>query len=159
DDSSSVSSLTPSQSASQSSGSLTNLSHAGGGAFSVLRRARSVQDQLEAVNEATLPEEVSRLPKIWMFNYPHVKVEWLYKKRKRWSKVDQHGERYVRLGSDDTSLGEYWLCSLCMQKGQTSLYATPNGQTSTSKGHLQKTHGLLTGPTDESSESGESMPP
>ncbi|KAH6985478.1 hypothetical protein EDB80DRAFT_732751 [Ilyonectria destructans] len=117
--------MTPSQSVSQSPGSLTNLSHAGGGAFSVLRRARSVQDQLEAVNEATLAEEVSRLPKIWMFNYPQVKVEWLHKKRKRSSKVDQHGERYIRLGSDDTSLGEYWLCSLCMQKGQAQVNVNP----------------------------------
>ncbi|KAL6402721.1 hypothetical protein AUP68_14055 [Ilyonectria robusta] len=45
-----------------------------------------------------------------------------------------------------------------MQQGQTRLYATPNGQTSTSKGHLQKAHGLLIGPADESSESGDSRP-
>ncbi|KAJ3453264.1 hypothetical protein MRS44_017511 [Fusarium solani] len=112
DDSSSILSLTLSQSASQSSGSVTNLSPAGGSTFSVLRQARGVKDQLEAVNEATVPQEVCQLPKIWVFNYAHVKMEWLYKKRKRWSKVDQHGERYVRLGGDDTSLGEYWLCNL-----------------------------------------------
>ena len=55
DDSSLISSLTPSQSASLSSGSLTNLSHAGGSAFSVLRRARSVKDQLEAVLSTKQP--------------------------------------------------------------------------------------------------------
>ncbi|KAL6402679.1 hypothetical protein AUP68_14134 [Ilyonectria robusta] len=113
-DSSSISSLTPSQSASQSSGSLTNLSHAGGSAFSVLRRARSAKDQLEAVNEAILPGEVSQLPKIWMFNYPHVKVEWLYKKRKRWSKVDQHGERFVRLGGIHGQLVLLFCCLFCI---------------------------------------------
>ncbi|KAK2669201.1 hypothetical protein RAB80_014727 [Fusarium oxysporum f. sp. vasinfectum] len=159
DDSLSVSSLPLSQSGSSSSDSLTSISHATGGAFSLLRRARSVKDQLEIVNEAALPEEISQLPKIWMFNYPHLKVEWLHKKRKRWSKVDQYGERYVRLGDDNTSLGEYWLCNLCMQKGQTSLYATPNGQTSTSKGHLQKAHGLLIGPAYERAESDGSIPP
>ncbi|KAK2470542.1 hypothetical protein H9L39_17838 [Fusarium oxysporum f. sp. albedinis] len=159
DDSLSVSSLPLSQSGSSSSDSLTSISHTTGGAFSLLRRARSVKDQLEIVNEAALPEEISQLPKIWMFNYPHLKVEWLHKKRKRWSKVDQYGERYVRLGDDNTSLGEYWLCNLCMQKGQTSLYATPNGQTSTSKGHLQKAHGLLIGPAYERAESDGSIPP
>ncbi|EXL39565.1 hypothetical protein FOCG_17829 [Fusarium oxysporum f. sp. radicis-lycopersici 26381] len=138
DDSSSISSLTPSQSASQSSGLLTNLWHAGGSAFSVLSRARSVKDELEAVNEVTLPEEVSQLPKIWMFNYPHVKVEWLHKKRKRCPKVDQHGERYRQLGSDDTSLGEYWLGSLCMQRSQTSLYATPKARPARRKGTSRK---------------------
>jgi hypothetical protein len=144
DDSLSVSSLLLSQS---------------GGAFSLLRRARSVKDQLVIASEAVLHEEISQLPKIWVFNYPHLKVVWLHKKRKRWSKVDQHGERYVRLGDDNTSLGEYWFYNLCMQKGQTSLYASSNGQTSPSKVHLQKAHGLLIGPAYECAESDGSIPP
>ena len=141
--SSSVSSLTPSQSASQSSSSLTNSPHAGG-TFSVLRRARSVRDQLEVIDEANLPAEVSRLPKIWIHNKPYIKTGWLHKKRKRWSKLDEHGERYVKLDTDDSSLGDYWLCNLCMQKGKTSLYATTNGATTTVATHLQRDHGLLT---------------
>ena len=145
DDSSSASSLTPSQSASQSSGSFTNSPHAGGDAFSTLRRARSVKDQLEVVDEANLPTEVSQLPKIWMHNKPYIKTAWLHKKRKRWSKVDEYGERYVKLGRDDSSLGDYWLCSLCIQQGRTSLYATTNGATTTAKLHLQKDHRLLIG--------------
>lgn len=98
DDSSSTSSLTPSQSASQltsqSPGSFTISPHAGGDAFSTLRRARSVKDQLEAVDEANLPIEVSQLPKIWIHGKPYIKTMWLHKKRKRRSKVDEHGERY-----------------------------------------------------------------
>lgn len=145
DDSSSASSLTPSQSASQSSGSFTNLPHAGGDVFSTLQRARSVKDQLEGVDEANLPTKVSQLPKIWIHNKPYIKTTWLHKKRKRWSKVDEYGERYVKLGRDDSSLGEFWLCSLCMQQGRTSLYATTNGATTTAKLHLQKDHRLLIG--------------
>src|SRR5262245_42770515 len=83
DDSSSALSLTPSQSASQSSGSFTNLPHVNGDAFSTLRQARSVKDQLEVVDEANLPAEVSQLPKIWMHNKPYIKTKWLHKKRKR----------------------------------------------------------------------------
>lgn len=149
DDSSSEMSLTPSQSASQSvsqsSGSFTNLPHAGGDAFSTLRRARSVKDQLEVIDEANLPAEVSQLPKIWMHGKPYIKTEWLHKKRKRWTKVDGYGERYVKLDRDDWSLGEYWLCNLCMQQGKTSLYATTNGATTNAKSHLQRDHRLLIG--------------
>jgi hypothetical protein len=149
DDSSSALSLTPSQSASQSasrsSGSLTNAPHAGGDVFSALRRVRSVKDQLEVVDEANLPAEVGRLPKIWMHDKPYIKTKWLHKKRKRWSKVDEYGERYVKLDRDDSSLGEYWLCNLCMQQGRTSLYATTNGATTNAKSHLQKDHRLLIG--------------
>jgi hypothetical protein len=145
DDSSSEMSLTPSQSASQSSGSFTNLPHAGGDAFSTLRRARSVKDQLEVVDEANLSAEVGLLPKIWMHDKPYIKTKWLHKKRKRWSKVDEYGERYVKLDRDDSSLGEYWLCNLCMQQGRTSLYATTNGATTNAKSHLQKDHRLLIG--------------
>ena len=160
DDSSSVSSLTPSQSVSQSSGSFTNLSHAGGDALSTLRRTRSVKEQLEVVDEANLPTEVNQLPKIWIHNKPYIKTKWLYKKRKRWSKVDEYGERYVKLDRDDSSLGEYWLCDPCMQKGRTSLYATTNGATTTVKLHLQKDHGLLIsiGSSGGGSEAGDSEP-
>ncbi|KAK4232669.1 hypothetical protein C8A03DRAFT_39752, partial [Achaetomium macrosporum] len=116
DDSSSEMSLTPSQSASQlasqSSNSFTNSPHADGDAFSTLRRARSVKDQLEDVDEANLSAEVGRLPKIWMHDKPYIKTKWLHKKRKRWSKVDEYGERYLKLDGDDRSLGEYWLCNL-----------------------------------------------
>lgn len=164
DDSSSALSLTPSQSASQSaslsSGSVTNLPHANGDAFSTLRRARSIKDQLEVVDESNLPAEVSQLPKIWIQNKPYIKTKWLHKKRKRWSKVDEHGERYVKLDRDNSSLGEYWLCSLCMQKDKTSLYATTNGATTTVKVHLQKDHGLLIGigSSGGGSEAGDSEP-
>jgi hypothetical protein len=160
DDLSSASSLTPSQSVSQTSGSFTNLSHAGGDGLSTLRRTRSVKDQLEVVDEANLPAEVSQLPKIWMHNKPYIKAKWLYKKRKRWSKVDDYGERYVKLDRDNSSLGEYWLCDPCMEKGRTSLYATTNGATTTVKLHLQKDHGLLIGigSSGGGSETGDSEP-
>jgi hypothetical protein len=36
----------------------------GGDAISTLRRARSVKDQLEVIDETNLPAEVSQLPKI-----------------------------------------------------------------------------------------------
>ncbi|KAK4242961.1 hypothetical protein C7999DRAFT_18603 [Corynascus novoguineensis] len=121
---------------SQSSGSFTNLLHAGGDAFSTLQRARSVKDQLEVLDEANLPTEVSQLPKIWMYGKPYIKTKWLYKKRKRWLKVDEYSKRYVKLDRDDSSLAEYWLCNLYMRKGRTLLYATPNGATTTAKSHL-----------------------
>jgi hypothetical protein len=104
-----------------------------------------VKDQLEAVDEANLSAEVGQLPKIWMHDKPYIKTKWLHKKRKRWSKVDEYGERYVKLDRDDRSLGEYWLCNLCMQQGRTSLYATTNGATTNAKSHLQKDHRLLIG--------------
>jgi hypothetical protein len=119
-----------------------------------------VKDQLEVVDEANLPAEVSQLPKIWMHGQPYIKTKWLHKKRKRWSKVDEYGERYVKLDRDDSSLGEYWLCSLCMQQGRTSLYATPNGATTAAKSHLQKDHRSLIGigSSDGGSGAGDSEP-
>ena len=75
DNSSSALSLTPSQSASQTSGSFTNLPYAGGNALSTLRRARSVKDQLEVIDKANLPTEVSQLPKIWIGNKPYIKAK------------------------------------------------------------------------------------
>jgi hypothetical protein len=80
-----------------------------------------------------------------MHGKPYIKTEWLHKKRKRRSKVDEYGERYVKLDRDDRSLGEYWLCNLCMQQGKTSLYATTNGATTNAKSHLKKDHRLLIG--------------
>ncbi|KAF4334801.1 hat family dimerization [Fusarium beomiforme] len=44
-------------------------------------------------------------------------------------------------------------------KGQTSLYATPNGQISTSKGRLQKAHDLLIGSAYERAKPYDSIPP
>jgi hypothetical protein len=52
-----------------------------------------------------------------MHGKPYIKTEWLHKKRKRRSKVDEYGERYVKLDRV-RSLGEYWLCSVCMQEGK-----------------------------------------
>ena len=119
-----------------------------------------MKDQLEVIDEANLSAEVSQLPKIWIHNKPYIKTGWLHNKRKRWSKVDKHGERYVKLDRDNSSLGDYWLCNLCMQQGKTSLYATTNGATTTAKTHLQKDHGLLIGieSSDEGSEAGDSEP-
>ena len=97
DDSSSVSSLTPSQSASQSSGALTNIPHAGGGAFSVLRRARSVKNQLDDVDEANLPSAVCDMPKILINSKPYIRSEWVDKKRKKRSPIELYGSRFVKL--------------------------------------------------------------
>jgi hypothetical protein len=95
-----------------------------------------------------------------MHGKPYIKTTWLHKKRKRWSKVDEYGERYVKLDRNDSSLGEYWLCNLCMQQGKTSLYATPNGATTAAKSHLQKDHHLLisSGSPDGGSEASDREP-
>ncbi|KAJ4152188.1 hypothetical protein NW765_017697 [Fusarium oxysporum] len=107
DDSSSVSSLTPSQSASQSSGSLTNIPHAGGGAFSVLRQARSVKNQLDDVDEANLPSAVCDMPKILINSKPYIRSEQVDKKRKKRSPIEPYGSRFVKLDREHRNCGEY----------------------------------------------------
>ncbi|KAH7114066.1 hypothetical protein EDB81DRAFT_669859, partial [Dactylonectria macrodidyma] len=143
DDSSSVSSLTPSQSASQSSGALTNIPHAGGGAFSVLRRARSVKNQLDDVDEANLPSAVCDMPKILINSKPYIRSEWVDKKRKKRSPIEPYGSRFVKLDREHRNCGEYWLCDLCDEHGITSIFSLPRGTTSGPLDHLRQHHRLL----------------
>ncbi|KAK4122099.1 hypothetical protein N657DRAFT_672734 [Parathielavia appendiculata] len=131
DDSSSEMSLTPSQSASQSVSQSS-------GSFTTYHTSAATRFPLCGELEV-------QLPKIWIHGKPYIKTEWLHKKRKRRSKVDEYGERYVKLDRENRSLGEYWLCNLCVQQGKTSLYATTNGATTNAKSHLQKDHRLLIG--------------
>ncbi|KAH7133024.1 hypothetical protein EDB81DRAFT_905369 [Dactylonectria macrodidyma] len=143
DDSSSVSSLTPSQSASQSSCSLTNIPHAGGGAFSVLRRARSVKNQLDDVDEANLPSAVCDMPKILINSKPYIRSEWVDKKRKKRSPIEPYGSRFVKLDREHRNCGEYWLCDLCDEQGITTIFSLPRGTTSGPLDHLRQHHKLL----------------
>jgi hypothetical protein len=56
------------------------------------------------------------------------------------------------MGKDNVGIGDFWLCSLCMEDGKTALYAalyaTPQGATSAAMTHLRRTHELETGAVD-----------
>jgi hypothetical protein len=147
DDSSSVSSLTPSQSVSQSSGSLTIFPHAGGGAFSVLRRARSVKSQLDDVDETNLPSAVCDMPKILINNKHYIRSEWVDKKRKKRSPIEPYGSRFLKLDREHRNCGEYWLCDLCDEQGTTTIFSLPRGTTSGPLDHLRQHHRLLSSRT------------
>jgi hypothetical protein len=56
------------------------------------------------------------------------------------------------MGKDNVGVGDFWLCSLCMEDGKTALYAalyaTPQGATLAAMAHLRRTHELETGAVD-----------
>jgi len=148
-----LSSITPSQSASQSASqpiSRAGTPNSGDDNLALLRK-HSIREQLENIDETNLPSETSALPKIWINTKPYVKADWLHRKRKRWSKVDEYGERFVKLDRDNNPAGDYWLCTPCMTRNRVSLYATSQGSTSTASKHL-KTHGIDLG--NETSDAG-----
>ena len=87
-----LSSITPSQSASQSASqpiSRAGTPNSGEDNLALLRK-HSIREQLENIDETNLPSETSALPKIWINTKSYVKADWLHRKRKRWSKVDEY---------------------------------------------------------------------
>ena len=104
-----LSTITPSQSASQSASQ--PISRAGtpnrGEDNLALLRKHSIREQLENIDETNLPSETSALlPNIWINTKPYVKADWLHRKRKRWSKVDEYGEIFVKLDRDNNPTGD-----------------------------------------------------
>jgi hypothetical protein len=158
DDTSSVATETASQPSSQASTFFTNFSTGGNSAFSALRRARSVADQLRDVNHEDLPDDVSQMPKIWIGKQSFVLESWAHKKRKKKSAIDKYGVRLTKVDGEGNQKGEYWVCNECEKRGKTFPYALVNGSTSSAIGHLRATHGALLA-ENSSAEASESEPP
>ncbi|KAK4210460.1 hypothetical protein QBC37DRAFT_377036 [Rhypophila decipiens] len=91
--------------ASQPSSFATNYSTGGSSAFSLLRKARSVADQLRDINHNDVPEDAKLMPKILIGGESFVLESWGSNKRKKKSVINKYGVRLIKVDEEGNKMG------------------------------------------------------
>jgi len=111
----------------------------GSSLFSVFRRARSIADQLRAVenDDSPIPTNIKEMTNIGLGRRQFVPEKRLYRKRAHTSWIREHGEWVIEVGDDGvTPIGTFWVCKA---KQSCQLYFAADVTTSASD-HLNAKH-------------------
>ena len=108
--------------------------------FSSFRRAQSNAEQSPDPASFPINADIRELPPILVRNKKYIKEDWLHKKRKRRSWVEDHRTYLVEINSDFEPQGTWWACDLCDKKRTTCLYKA--NSTNAADGHLKSEHSL-----------------
>ncbi|EAQ87078.1 hypothetical protein CHGG_08331 [Chaetomium globosum CBS 148.51] len=114
---------------------ITTDSTAGHSAFSRLRRARSIADQVRDVS--AIPQEkldVANLPAIEHHGKQYILEKWLHRRRQRTSWITGHGTYLVELVGNKAD-GTFWSCGSCSQLFSANATTGPTT-------HLNKSHAI-----------------